>query len=109
MLRLHTHRASKLVVGFTVVIVSYSLLLSMGSIADFPSAMKSDSFFPYLSDKPIGEDGFYMLTVAWNLALGKGISYNMGIATTGIQPLSTFIFLIRQQPPLVLAGAPAVL
>ena len=37
---------------------------------------------PYVSDKIIGEDGYYMLTVAWNLAQGHGISYNFGEQTT---------------------------
>lgn len=49
---------------------------------------------PYLSDKPVGEDGYYMLTVAWNIASGQGISYNDGLPTTGIQPLGTFLYAL---------------
>ncbi|HZU86956.1 MAG TPA: hypothetical protein VFF78_05705, partial [Anaerolineaceae bacterium] len=47
---------------------------------------------PYLADKPMGEDGYYMLTVAWNIASGEGIVYNGNLPTTGIQPLSTFLY-----------------
>ena len=46
---------------------------------------------PYLSDKPIGEDGFYMLDVAWNIANNEGVTYSE-IPTTGIQPLVTLIY-----------------
>ena len=53
--------------------------------------MNDGSFFPYLVDKPLTEDGFYMMTVAWNIAEGDGIKYNLNRPTTGIQPLVTFI------------------
>ena len=49
---------------------------------------------PFLSDKPLGEDGYYMLTVAWNIASGNGIAIRPGQVTTGIQPLATFIYAI---------------
>ncbi len=81
----------------------YSIFIVFTSHAGFPSSMKGD-FFPYLSDKPVGEDGFYMLTVAWNIAIGKGISYNFDIATTGIQPLSTFIFALIAKTVLFFGG-----
>jgi hypothetical protein len=42
-----------------------------------------------LSDKPVGEDGYYMLTIALNIAQGHGIAYNYSLPATGIQPLST--------------------
>ena len=47
---------------------------------------------PFLSDRPVGEDAFYMLTIAWNIAAEGRIAYNLDIATTGIQPLSTFVY-----------------
>ncbi len=53
--------------------------------------MNHANFFPYIIDKPFTEDGFYMMTVAWNIAEGNGIKYNLNRPTTGIQPLVTFI------------------
>jgi hypothetical protein len=41
----------------------------------------------------VTEDGYLMLTVARNLALGLGLSVSAGeIATNGVQPLATFLF-----------------
>jgi len=54
--------------------------------------MRTKQRFPFLSDKPVSEDTYYMLTVAWNIAQGKGVTYNFGKPTTGIQPISTFIY-----------------
>lgn len=43
----------------------------------------------------ITEDGYLMLTVARNLAIGNGLSVSAGeIATNGVQPLITFIFAL---------------
>ncbi|MEM6890619.1 MAG: hypothetical protein AAF636_21175 [Pseudomonadota bacterium] len=43
----------------------------------------------------ITEDGYLMLTVARNLALGNGLSVSDGtIATNGVQPLATFIYTL---------------
>ncbi len=70
----------------------YSLGLSLFSLGGFPADFESGKFMPYLSDKPVGEDGYYMLTVAWKIADGEGIVYNGGLPTTGIQPLSTFLY-----------------
>src|SRR5262245_9768493 len=44
-----------------------------------------------LLDKPLGEDAFYMFSVARSIASGDGISYGK-IPTTGIQPLATFVY-----------------
>jgi hypothetical protein len=44
-----------------------------------------------LLDKPLGEDGFYMLSVARSLAEGAGLSYG-STATTGVQPLATICY-----------------
>lgn len=80
-----------LVILITVYIL-YGLILAAFSYADFPLSMVTNKPFPYLSDKPVGEDGFYMLTVAWNIAKGYGITYNYNKLTTGIQPLNTLIY-----------------
>lgn len=49
----------------------------------------------------ITEDGYLMLTVARNLALGLGLSVSDGtIATNGVQPLATFLYAI----PYLLTG-----
>lgn len=44
-----------------------------------------------LTDKPLTEDGFYLLTVARHLALGNGLSIDGVHLTNGIQPLFTFL------------------
>lgn len=51
----------------------------------------------------ITEDGYLMLTVARNLAIGNGLSVSAGeIATNGVQPLGTFLYTI---PYLATGGA----
>jgi hypothetical protein len=75
-----------------LVYLAYLLILTSMSLVGFPTDLKSTHNFPYLADKPVGEDGFYMLTVAWDIAKGHGITYNYNLPTTGIQPLSTFIY-----------------
>ncbi|MCX5896491.1 MAG: hypothetical protein NTZ51_11780, partial [Proteobacteria bacterium] len=77
---------------FVSIYLAYGLTLTVFSHSGFPQAMYTNTFMPYLSDKPVGEDGFYMLTVAWNLAAKHKIVYNLNKLTTGIQPLSTFIY-----------------
>ncbi|HYE86371.1 MAG TPA: hypothetical protein VEA16_08445 [Vicinamibacterales bacterium] len=72
--------------------VAYGALLVFGSLSGFPSESPTGAAMPYLSDKPIGEDGYYMLTIAWQLGNGHGLSYNSDGVTTGIQPLSTFLY-----------------
>jgi hypothetical protein len=42
---------------------------------------------PYLSDKPLSEDGFYAMTIARNIALGHGITIDGTTWTNGFQPL----------------------
>ncbi len=78
----------------------YAACLAVFSFAGFPASPTDGRPMPYLADKPVGEDAYYMLTVAWNIASGKGVVYNFDRATTGIQPLSTFVdagiaFLVR--------------
>ena len=74
-----------------ILLVGYGVILALASGSGFPKAMSVDSHFPFLADKPVGEDGYYMLTVAWNIARGEGITYNFNQPTTGIQPLYTLI------------------
>lgn len=72
----------------------YNLVLALGSLEGTPNSKTGNPFFPYLSDKPLTEDGYYMLTVSWNIADGKGFSYNYGIKTTGVQPLAAVVFSV---------------
>jgi hypothetical protein len=73
-------------------IVAYVVFLVWMSPATFPIATVFHGHMPYLADKPVGEDGFYMLTVADYIATQGKIRYNRGIEATGIQPLSTVVF-----------------
>lgn len=75
-----------------LLIALYGVFIALASIQDFPSSLKTDSWMPYLLDKPVGEDGFYMLMVSWNLAEGNGLVGNFDLNVTGIQPLATFIY-----------------
>jgi hypothetical protein len=59
---------------------------------------------PYLADKPVGEDGYYMLTVAWNTAKGDFLAYNYGQETTGVQPLGTLLYAVIAWPVQQLGG-----
>jgi hypothetical protein len=76
----------------TAVFLVYTGLLAFGSRAGFPTSPHIESSWPVLSDKPIGEDGFYMLTIAWHLAESGKLAYNDGELTTGTQPLATFVY-----------------
>ena len=50
---------------------------------------------PYLSQFFMTEDGYLMLTVARNMAIGLGMTVSDGtIPTNGVQPLATFLFAI---------------
>jgi hypothetical protein len=60
---------------------------------------------PQLSEFFMTEDGYLLLTVARNMAIGLGMSVSEGtIATNGVQPMVTFIFAI----PYVLTGGDKV-
>lgn len=72
--------------------IAYNIFVAIFSLSEFPEQLNTSEIFPYLCDKPVGEDAFYMLTIAWNLAEGSGLVYNYNEATTGIQPLTTFIY-----------------
>ncbi len=77
---------------YAPIILIYGLFLAIYSQGGFPEINSSYFFMPYVSDKIIGEDGYYMLSVAWNIASGHGISYNFSEPTTGVQPLATFLY-----------------
>ena len=83
---------TKLVYTSLVLFILYALMLALGSNQKYPEKVYYNNFFPYLADKPLSEDGYLTLTVAWNIAEGKGITYNFNRHTTGIQPFSGFIF-----------------
>jgi hypothetical protein len=72
--------------------IAYAIFLAWTSNAEFPLSMHVASKVPFLADKPVGEDGFYMLTVAWNWAAGNGFAVTPGESTTGVQPLATVWF-----------------
>jgi hypothetical protein len=74
--------------------MGYSIFLALFSLSGFPDAMQTANNMPFLADKPVGEDGFYLLLVAWNLALAKGFVANFGAVVTGVQPLVVFVYSI---------------
>lgn len=60
---------------------------------------------PALAQFFMTEDGYLMLTIARNMAIGLGMSVSDGtIASNGVQPLATFLFAI----PYVLTGGDKV-
>jgi len=77
---------------FMFTYAAYSIFLILQLRSDYPTKPTYGTFAPYLADKPISEDGYYLLTVARNIGAGKGIVYNEGVKTTGIQPLASFIY-----------------
>jgi hypothetical protein len=81
-----------LCIAASVLFLIYAGLLATKSIRGFTTSMAPGTFWPWLGDKPVSEDGYYMLTVADNLATTGHLTYNYGLAATGIQPLATFVF-----------------
>ncbi len=75
-----------------IVPIVYGAFLALGASGEFPISLTTDSRMPFLYDKPVGEDGYYMLGVAWNFAEGKGLVGNFDQPVTGIQPLATLIY-----------------
>ncbi|MFN5377963.1 MAG: hypothetical protein ACK5BQ_04255, partial [Ignavibacteria bacterium] len=43
----------------------------------------------FIANNPLQEDGYYSLTVARNIALGKGLTIDGSMQTSGFQPLVT--------------------
>ena len=77
----------RLTITTSLLLLAYVGLLACHSASGFPATMTTGSHWPLLMDKPLGEDGFYMLTVADNIATSGHIRYNGGLPATGIQPL----------------------
>lgn len=73
-------------------ILLYAGLLSWKSLSGFPTTEATHQHWPWLANKPFGEDGFYLLTVANYLGTAHHLLYNYGRTATGIQPLITFVF-----------------
>ena len=48
----------------------YACLLATFARSGFPPGLAAQGWLPWLADKPVGEDGFYLLTVAWHIASG---------------------------------------
>jgi hypothetical protein len=76
---------------YLLLFISFVLVVSLKSNDGFPEQVNHGNFFPYLVDKPHTEDGFYMMTIAWHIAEGNGIKYNLNRPTTGFQPLFAFV------------------
>ena len=76
---------------YLLLFISFALVVSLKSNDGFPEQVSHGNFFPYLADKPHTEDGFYMMTIAWHIAEGNGIKYNLNRPTTGFQPLFAFV------------------
>lgn len=70
----------------------YAGLLTTHAAAGFPQTRETGTRWPWLGDKPVGEDGFYMLTVADHMAREHKIRYNYGQPATGFQPLATLMW-----------------
>ncbi len=82
----------KFAVVLIIIFILYSLSLVIFSTDGFPNQMWSTNIFPFLADKPTSEDAFYMLSLAWNLGSGNGLTYNYDLPSTGVQPLITFVY-----------------
>lgn len=77
---------TRFITGFIIVSAIYGVVYRLLPLGLGPDAVAQ--FF-------ITEDGYLMLTVARNLALGNGLSVSEAtIATNGIQPLATFLYAI---------------
>ncbi|MGI4758360.1 MAG: hypothetical protein ACRYGF_16105 [Janthinobacterium lividum] len=81
-----------LMASAALLLLIYVALLAAFSKTSFPTHMATATRWPVLMDKPVGEDGYYMLTVAENIASTGHIRYNGGVPATGIQPLATVLF-----------------
>jgi hypothetical protein len=86
------NRLRTLCVVASIFLLAYACLLAAKSVAGFPTSHITHTRWPWLGDKPVGEDGFYMLTVADNLATTHRLVYNYDMPATGIQPLATLLF-----------------
>src|SRR5438552_1216868 len=57
-------------------VLMYGIFLGLFSLSGFPMSMARGRRLPFLADRPTGEDGFYALTVAWNIGTNRGLTYN---------------------------------
>ncbi|MDB5542883.1 MAG: uncharacterized protein JWO64_32, partial [Hyphomicrobiales bacterium] len=76
------------------ILLTYAFALGFGAKVGFPTSLNTGALFPYLSDQPVGEDGYYLMLVAWNLGAGQGMTANFGETVTGVQPLMTFLLAL---------------
>ncbi len=97
-------RSKNLLIPLIILFLLYSVFLVTSSLSGFPEDMHDGQTSPYLAEKPIGEDAYYMLTVSWNMASGRGIVYNYDTPVTGVQPLSTIIYALIAKFVLLLGG-----
>jgi hypothetical protein len=89
---------------FVITPLIYACLLSIYAENGFPTELRQAGFWPFLADKPVGEDGYYMLTVAWNFATKGAFEYNGDIHTTGIQPLAVVLYAALAKVTLAFGG-----
>lgn len=82
----------RLCLVFSLLFLIYAGLLTTHAVAGFPQTRETQTHWPWLGDKPVGEDGFYMLTVADHMAREHHLTYNYGQPATGFQPLATFLW-----------------
>lgn len=73
------------------------ILFIIASVASAGILFRSDALLP---QKPFTEDGYYTLSVARNIAAGKGMTIDGQTWTNGFQPLYAFVVA----PAYVLAG-----
>jgi hypothetical protein len=76
-------------------IVKCAVLLIAIATATLPLRSKD-----CVADKPLSEDGYYSMTIARNIAMGKGITIEGSTRTNGFQPFFTFLIV----PTFFLAG-----
>jgi hypothetical protein len=74
-----------------IAVLGYGLTIAAFSSDGFPDRFDHGRRFPFISDKPLGEDSFYMIAIGWNLGTGRGFTYG-GASTTGTQPLMTLAY-----------------
>lgn len=72
-------------------VVLYGIVVCVTAASGTPEQPVPPAPILNLLDKPLGEDGFYMLSVARSLADGGGLSYG-SVPTTGVQPLATVVY-----------------
>ncbi|HEY8580264.1 MAG TPA: hypothetical protein VIL72_10290 [Beijerinckiaceae bacterium] len=78
--------------------LGYTLFIAFGAQAGFPDRLDFGARLPFISDKPVGEDGYYLMLAAWSLAEGKGMTANVETPVTGVQPLMTLLLAAIAKP-----------